>query len=213
MLSDGVATAIARWSAPGVSPAVSAFATEAVKGASPKSPARARSLLYAAHRLGSFATSVGLSLDPDVVLSQSVIERFILSEGSRLSQPTRRTLRSNLRFIARSVLLNQVPGPVPLSRERAKAPYTRQEIDAYLALADAQPTQARRMRLAGLVCLGAGAGLMGADLRGVRGTDVDLALRRCGRVCGFQTPPGGACSRRLPRAAARVLQHSPEAIT
>ena len=139
---------------------------------SPKSAARAKALLYAASRLGSFATSVGLSLDLEVVLSQSVIERFIVSQGSRLSSPTRRTLRSNLRFIARSVLVNQVPAPVPLSRERAKAPYTRQEIDAYLALADAQPTEARRMRLTGLVALGAGAGLMGADLRGVRGTDV-----------------------------------------
>jgi len=128
--------------------------------------------LYAASRLGSFATSVGLNLDQEVVLSSSVIERFILSESSRLSAPTRRTLRSNLRFIARSVLENQVPAPVPLSRERAKAPYTSQEIHAYLTLADAQPTEARRMRLTGLVCLGAGAGLMGSDLRAVRGTDV-----------------------------------------
>jgi hypothetical protein len=46
------------------------------------------------------------------------------------------------------------------------------EIGAYLALADAQPTLARRRRLSGLIALGAGAGLMGADLRGVRGTDV-----------------------------------------
>ncbi len=30
----------------------------------------------------------------------------------------------------------------------------------------------RRMRAAGLVCLGAGAGLCGADLRAVHGTDV-----------------------------------------
>jgi integrase len=46
------------------------------------------------------------------------------------------------------------------------------EIEAYLALADAQPTRARAMRLSGLICLGAGAGLMGADLRGVCGSDV-----------------------------------------
>ena len=64
------------------------------------------------------------------------------------------------------------PAPVSLSRERAKAPYSSAEIAAYLALAEAQPTAARRMRLVGLLALGAGAGLMGADLRGVHGDDV-----------------------------------------
>ena len=60
----------------------------------------------------------------------------------------------------------------PLPRERAKARYSAAEIAAYLALADAQPTRGRRMRAGGLVCLGAGAGLTGADLRGVRGSDI-----------------------------------------
>jgi hypothetical protein len=46
------------------------------------------------------------------------------------------------------------------------------EIAGYLALAGAQPTAARRMRAAGLVCLGAGAGLIRSDLRAVHGTDV-----------------------------------------
>jgi integrase len=64
------------------------------------------------------------------------------------------------------------PADAPLPRERAKAPYSPAEIGGYLALADAQPTLARRMRAAGLVCLGAGAGLIRADLRAVRGTDI-----------------------------------------
>lgn len=58
-------------------------------------------------------------------------------------------------------------------------PYSPAEIDGYLALAAAQPTAARRMRAAGLVCLAAGAGLTGADLRAVRGSDVH---RRSGGV-------------------------------
>ena len=49
----------------------------------------------------------------------------------------------------------------------------------YLALADAQPTLARRMRASGLICLGAGAGLIRADLRQVRGSDI---VRRSGGV-------------------------------
>ena len=64
------------------------------------------------------------------------------------------------------------PADLPLPRERAKAPYCPAQIDGYLALADAQPARERRMRAAGLVCLGAGAGLIRGDLREVRGTDV-----------------------------------------
>ena len=58
------------------------------------------------------------------------------------------------------------------SRERSKRPYSPAEISGFLALADAQPAMERRMRAAGLVCLGAGAGLIRGDLREVRGTDV-----------------------------------------
>jgi hypothetical protein len=42
----------------------------------------------------------------------------------------------------------------------------------FLALADAQPTLARRMRGAAMACLGAGGGLIRSDLRAVRGTDI-----------------------------------------
>ena len=71
------------------------------------------------------------------------------------------------------------PADLPLPREQAKAPYSPAEIAGFLALAGAQPTPERRMRAAGLVCLGAGAGLIRGDLRAVRGSDV---LRRSGGV-------------------------------
>ena len=64
------------------------------------------------------------------------------------------------------------PQDLPLPRERAKAPYGPAEIGGFLALADAQPTAERRMRAAGLVCRGAGAGLIRGDLRDVRGADI-----------------------------------------
>jgi integrase len=88
-------------------------------------------------------------------------------------------LRTSLRFLARHVVPQLTPADRPLPRERAKAPYAPAEIAGYLALADAQPTAARRMRTAGLVCLGAGAGLIRADLRAVRGSDI---TRRSGGV-------------------------------
>ena len=91
----------------------------------------------------------------------------------------RRTLRTNLRFIGRRVVPHLYPADLPLPRDRAKAPYSAAEIGGYLALADAQPTTGRRMRAAGLVCLGAGAGLIRGDLREVRGSDV---ARRSGGV-------------------------------
>jgi hypothetical protein len=108
---------------------------------------------------------------PEVLLHPSVIERFT-AHAPGLSGVTRRTLRTNLRFLARAAVPALCPADAPLPRERAKVPYSPAEIDGYLALADAQPTAARRMRAAGLVCLGAGAGLIRADLRHVRGTDI-----------------------------------------
>ena len=86
-------------------------------------------------------------------------------------------MRTNLRAIGRAHACG--PPPVWLGRERAKLPYTGAEIVSYLSLADAQPTESRRIRASALVCLSAGAGLVGADLKAVCGTDV---ARRSGGV-------------------------------
>ena len=79
--------------------------------------------------------------------------------------PHGRTLRSNCRAIGRALAAYPEPAPVPLPPERARKPHTAEEISAYLALADAQPTPARAMRGGAVICLGAGAGLVGAELR------------------------------------------------
>jgi integrase len=84
----------------------------------------------------------------------------------------RRTLRTSLRFIGRRVVLQFYPADMPLPRERARQPYSPAEAGGFLALADAQPTAARRIRATALVCLGAGAGLIRGDLREIRGSDV-----------------------------------------
>ena len=106
-----------------------------------------------------------------MLLHPSVTERFTRCAPG-LSGVARRTLRTNLRFIGRRVVPQLYPADLPLPRERAKAPYSPAEIGGFLALADAQPTVERRMRAAGLVCLGAGAGLIRGDLRDARGSDV-----------------------------------------
>jgi hypothetical protein len=166
-----VAGYIGRWRPSSVSPQAARFARDVVPLAAPGGQERAKNLLWAAARLADYASPLGLELVPEVVLHPSVIERFARCAPG-LSGVSRRTLRTNLRFIARRVVPQLAPADVPLPRERAKAPYSPAEIDGYLALAGAQPTAERRMRTAGLVCLGAGAGLIRADLRAVRGTDV-----------------------------------------
>jgi integrase len=187
-----VAGAIARWRPVAVGEKAQAFAREAVRAASPKSPARARALLFAASRLAAFGESVGLEPCAEVLLHPSVIERFIVWGEGTLSPPTRRTLRTNLRHLARAASAYRQPAPVALPRERAKAPYGEGEIAGYLALARAQPSPARRMRASALICLVAGAGLVGAELRHLRGVDV---IERSG---GLLVVVGGPRARVVP---------------
>jgi integrase len=170
-MDAGTAAYIQRWRPSSVSPQAAAFAREVIAAARPGGRERAKNLLWAAGKLADFGIGLGLDAVPEVLLHPSVVERFARCAPG-LSGVARRTLRTNLRFIARRVVPQLLPADVPLPRERAKAPYSAAEIDGYLALADAQPAPERRMRAAGLVCLGAGAGLIRSDLRAVRGTDV-----------------------------------------
>ena len=140
--------------------------------AAPGGRERAKNLLWAAGRLADWAIGLGLDPVPEVLLHPSVIERFTAHAPGLTGRDP-----------ADAAHQPAVPGPGGRSRAgpggRAAAPRARQgariaprEIDGYLALAAAQPTAARRMRAAGLVCLGAGAGLIRADLRAVRGSDI-----------------------------------------
>jgi len=154
-----------------VPPPAAAFARDVAAAAAPGGQERAKNLLWAAAKLADYAIGLGLDPVPEVLLHPSVIERFARCAPG-LSGVARRTLRTNLRFIARRVVPALYPQDAALPRERAKQPYSAAEIAGFLALADAQPVRSRRMRAAGLVCLGAGAGLIRSDLRAVRGTDV-----------------------------------------
>lgn len=184
--------AIAAWRPCGVGAGAAAFARAAVSGARPGSRARAKALLWAACRLAEFGEGVGLDPSPEALLRASVIERFVASGCADLAPASRRTLRTNLRALARSSEAHPSPPPAPLARERAKAPYSEAEIAGFLGAAAAQPTEAARMRAQGLVCLGAGAGLVGSELRHLRGRDVK---RRSG---GLVVVVGGPRARSVP---------------
>jgi integrase len=171
-MSDAdVAAYIGRWRPSSVSPLAAAFARGVITETGPAGRERAKNLLWAAGKLADYGIGLGLEPVPEVLLHPSVAERFTRCAPG-LSPVARRTLRTSLRFIGRRVVPQLYPADVPLPRERAKQPYGPAQIDGYLALADAQPARERRMRAAGLVCLGAGAGLIRGDLRDVRGTDV-----------------------------------------
>jgi hypothetical protein len=148
---SGITSYIAGWRPSSVSPQAAGFARAVVTQAAPGGRERAKNLLWAAGRLADRAIGLGLDPVPEVLLHSSVIERFA-AHAPGLAGVTRRTLRTGLRHIARAVVPALAPADAPLPRERAKAPYAPAEIDGYLALAGAQPTAARRMRAAGLVC-------------------------------------------------------------
>src|SRR3984885_11400973 len=206
--ADLAAGYIARWRPSSVSPQAASFARDVIGQVAPEGKERAKNLLRAAARLAGYAVPLGLDPAPEVLLHPSVIERFAATAPG-LSGVARRTLRTNLRFLARRVVPQLAPADTPLPREHAKAPYSPAEIAGYLALAGAQPTPARRMRAAGLICLGAGAGLIRADLRDVHGTDVT-----CRSGGGIVTVPGGAVRRGrggLRRHRSRPPEHHPPA--
>ena len=171
---------IGRWRPSSVSPEAAAFARDVIAKTAPQGRERAKNLLWAAGKLADYGPGLGLEAVPEVLLHPSTAERFTRCAPG-LSGAARRTLRTNLRFIGRRVVPQLYPADLPLPRERAKTPYSPAEIAGFLALADAQPTAERRMRAAGLVCLGAGAGLIRGDLRDARGTDV--ACRSGGVSC------------------------------
>jgi integrase len=171
MTDADVAAYIGRWEPSSVSAGAAVFARDVVARAAPERSDRAKCLLWAVGKLADYGTGLGLDPVPEVLLHPSTAERFTRCAPG-LSGVARRTLRTNLRFVGRRVVPHLYPADAPLPRERAKQPYGPAEIAGFLALADAQPTAERRMRAAGLVCLGAGAGLIRGDLRDVRGTDV-----------------------------------------
>ena len=170
--APSAAVVIARFGPAWLSESAAGVVRELVARAGPATPGRAKALLFSASRLVAFCEQRGVELSPAVVLSEASIERWVAEGTAGLSGASVRTVRTNLRALARAQQRYPQPVPVGLARDRAKAPYTATEIDGFLRLAAAQGTSARRMRASALVCLGAGAGIVAAELRHVRGSDV-----------------------------------------
>ena len=139
-----VASVIARWHSDMVPADAAAFTREVVARAAPATKARAKALLFAASRAASFAAGTGLELRAEVVFCPAVIERFIVASARAFSAPTAR--RCAPTAAPRPGAGHPEPAPVRLPRERAKKPYTAEEISAYLGgrrPTDAGPGYAR----------------------------------------------------------------------
>jgi integrase len=164
---------IASYRADGLSAPASRFARDVVSRCRPAGHCRARTLLWTCSRLGEFGLSLGLEPVKEVLLAPAVIERFVTVGLAGMSCSTRRSVRANLRHVARAVVPGISPAaPLRISRSPLKEPYSQAEVAAMFSLARHQGTRARQMRLAGLLCLGLGAGLSGSDLRHVTGEHV-----------------------------------------
>lgn len=163
---------IAAYTPRGVEVAAAVFAREVVAAARPAGSARARSLLWVCSRLGQWGIDVGLAPVAELLLSVSVIERFTTVGMSGVSDAARRTARTNLRHLARTLGLSPLPEPAARGRSRAKAPYSAAEVAELFALTRAQSTEARCQRLSALLCLGLGAGIVRGELRGLTGHHV-----------------------------------------
>jgi integrase len=164
---------IEAWRTPCSAPAA-AFAREVVVRSVPQGAARARTLLWSCARLATWGERIGLEPCARALLHPSVLERYALSGLSDLSAGTRRTMRANLRYVARHAAPEFYgPRPAVLRRDTLKRPYTDAQVDRYFALVAHQSTPERVARLTGLLCLGLGAGLEAADMRLVRGTDIE----------------------------------------
>lgn len=108
-----------------------------------------------------------------MLLTPSFVERFVTEALAGRSATRLRSVRTNLRFVARRVVPRHwPPDPLALPRNRSKLPYSDAEMAGFCRLCDTQPTESRRRRLSALICLGAGAGLSGPDMRALRGEDV-----------------------------------------
>ena len=100
MTADGGARYIAAWRPISVTGEAAAFARQVVAAAAPGGPERAKNLLWAAGKLADYGLGLGLDPVPEVLLHPSSVERFTRCAPA-VSGPARRTLRTNLRFLAR----------------------------------------------------------------------------------------------------------------
>ena len=192
LTTPAVAHAISGWRSDALGERGQALARELVAAAAPESAARARAFLFAAAKLAAFGESVGLELSArgaaapvgDRAVHRSGRGRALASHPPH-AQDKPAGARPRARALSAACAGAAAAGA-------SKSPYGDSEIAGFLAVAAAQRTVARRMRATALICLGAGAGMVGSELRYLRGEDV---VQRSG---GLLVVLGGRRARTVP---------------
>ena len=139
-----------------------------VRAASPQGAENARRLLSAGAGLLAFVERNQIPLDPDVVFSDEVIERYVATALGG-SQASNATVRGRLRRLRDATSPKLSP---QLGHTRVRPPYTTEELAGLWRVISNQPRERRTRRLQGLYCLCLGAGCDSRDLRTVSGEHV-----------------------------------------
>jgi hypothetical protein len=176
--SDDVSRLIARFS-PDEVPAevwarVEGPVREWVQRAEPKTLERARNLLNAVTQLAIWGDTLGLPLEPEVLLRPETIDRFVVEGCRDLTDGTRTNYRTALRAVGRKVLSPDLfpPQPIALPRSPKEPPYSQSEIAALVSWTSGLPTERMRGNARALIAFGLGAGCTTQELARVIGTDV-----------------------------------------
>lgn len=138
------------------------FVRETVSRLSYLAPLGVRQYLTAMTRLATWADREGLELDRETLLSSPVVEFYVSTMTS-----SQKDYRSYLRRLGREWGIEVAPTTKSYARSEYQPPYTLQEIRAFLTFASAMSNQLRRERLSAVVLLGAGAGIVRGELRGI----------------------------------------------
>ena len=136
----------------------------------------ARTLLSVLTQLAAWGDTIGLGLDPEVLLHPDTIDRFV-TEGLRgRADGTRLNYRRHLRCVGAVVLGPRwyPPAPLPIHRDNVLAPYTTTEITLLIAWAGGLPTARFRHSAEGVIALGLGVGLTSQEQSRLVGHDITV---------------------------------------
>lgn len=129
-------------------------------------------LTRAFSRLAKWAVGLGLPMDRQVVLSESIISAFIANGLPQYTDAGRANVRAQLR--AMRTVLDGAPRPQPLSSADPSAPYSKSDIRRLRSWAGAQATEEYRRDAISILCLGIGAGLAAGEIAELRGDAIRI---------------------------------------
>jgi integrase len=149
---------------------------ESATKAAPKSAYSASQLMTVLSELAIWIDTIGLPLDPAVVLTPDNIDRFITDGCAHLALGTQSNYRRQLRIIGAAVLGAEVfpTTQLPIPRPPPLAPYSPSDIAALRSWSRGLPSDAYRQGIATILAFCLGTGITSPELYRMAGTDVSV---------------------------------------